>query len=323
MSKCLLIGGTGRSGSNKLKEVLSQHLKCCSLFFEPRYLLDPDGIIDFYESIDNWSPYNIDFKLRRLFKLLDRLGEKSRTDQLFQLVYKLFGFQKQRFTPPRYHHWELNAHLPGFKERVAKLKVDLGVFEFDSYWVGSESFEKANKSLFSPFTSKEEIREILVQFIDANISSVLEKSGKEVYLDDSTFNILHANSLRELMPHSNLIHIYRQPQDVIASLGKQKWAPSELSETIKWYKSTLQRWEHVKAKLPKDYYLEIKFEDFINDFEATMNIISSFSGVDFNDINNTVDLSKHNIGRWENDFTNVEKKLLDRELRAEIKSLNY
>ena len=56
-NKVIFIGGSGRSGTNILRKILSNHSKVASLPFEHRFIIDPNGIIDFYNSFTlNWSP---------------------------------------------------------------------------------------------------------------------------------------------------------------------------------------------------------------------------------------------------------------------------
>ena len=59
----ILVGGTGRCGTSILKEILATHPNAASLPFEYRFIIDPDGIIDFYASYTaTWSPYIADRK---------------------------------------------------------------------------------------------------------------------------------------------------------------------------------------------------------------------------------------------------------------------
>ena len=61
------VGGTGRSGTNLLKQILSEHSQVHTLPFEHRFVIDPGGVIDFYHGFaDSWSPFVADRKLRDL-----------------------------------------------------------------------------------------------------------------------------------------------------------------------------------------------------------------------------------------------------------------
>ena len=74
----VLICGTGRCGTNIVKEVFSVHSSVITLPFEQRFINDPDGIIDFYNSFSaSWSPYIADRKIKRLEALLRRMSYQS------------------------------------------------------------------------------------------------------------------------------------------------------------------------------------------------------------------------------------------------------
>ena len=80
----LLIGGSGRSGTTILSRIFAQHPDIC-IAPEFRFLIDPDGIIDFYSTVfQSWSPYHFDFKVKRLEEnirtrcVLDMLNKKKK-----------------------------------------------------------------------------------------------------------------------------------------------------------------------------------------------------------------------------------------------------
>ncbi len=318
----IYIGGTGRCGTNILKKVLCKHPDVCGLPFEPRYLLDPDGIFDFYEN-NMWSPYVVDFKLRRLKKILKRLGKRDLLDHITIFLYDLLKINKRKLTPPRYQKWELDKYIPGYSEHVDQLFNEIVEMYHYSYWCGSESFKRNNVALFSRKVSDPHVKKAIIRFIDKNIQSVINYYDAEVYVDDSTFNILHANDIQELCKNSRLIHIFRDPRDVLSSYLKQNWAPDNLDSAIKWYKSILAEWEGQKKKLPDSFYRELRFEDFIFNFSVEIEKIEDFTGIDFSQIQFQPSVEKANIGRWKNDFFKSHQHKVNELLSREIKMLGY
>ena len=60
------IGGTGRSGTSITRKLLSKGCDVAALPFEHRILIDPDGPIQFYESLGRYrEPYTIDLAIQR------------------------------------------------------------------------------------------------------------------------------------------------------------------------------------------------------------------------------------------------------------------
>jgi hypothetical protein len=318
----IYIGGTGRCGTNILKKVLCNHPNVCGLPFEPRYLLDPDGIFDFYENT-MWSPYVVDFKLRRLKKILNRLSKRDLLDHITIYLYNLLKINKLKLTPPRYQQWELDRYIPGFSNHVNELFDEMVEFSHNSYWYGSESFKKNNIALFSKKATDPHIKDSIIKFIDKNVDSILNHSNANIYVDDSTFNILHANDIQELCRNSSLIHIFRDPRDVISSYLQQNWAPNNLDSAIIWYKSILNEWLEQKKKLPDSFYMEIRFEDFILNFSTEIKKIEDFTGINFNQIQFKPSVNRANIRRWENDFSASNKKKVNEQLSEQLKILGY
>jgi hypothetical protein len=65
MTKMIFVGGTGRSGTSIVKELIAAHPGAASLPFEYRFIIDPDGLVDFYTSYTAaWSPYLADRTLK-------------------------------------------------------------------------------------------------------------------------------------------------------------------------------------------------------------------------------------------------------------------
>ena len=323
MNKYIFIGGTGRSGSNILKAILSQQPEAASLPFEPRYILDPDGIIDFYNSLDSWSPYTIDFKLRRLFGLLTSVGARGDLDLAAIEKYQPRQINPLDLTPPRYYQWELDKHIPGFLNRVEELKSELVDFEFNNYWIGSESNKEKNISAFSKLFDKDVVGGKLSEFVLSNCDALLANKKRSVLIDDSTFSPLHIIDLKRLLPSMKLIHIYRDPRDVIASLINQRWAPSDLDQVLLWYSAVMHRWNTVKQSVDKSCYVEIKFEDLVSDFDQTLSKISDGTDVDFNGLANILDPDKTNIGRWSSTFNKAEINKINSALQSFLQQFGY
>ena len=304
-NKVIFIGGSGRSGTNILRKILSNHSKVASLPFEHRFIIDPDGIIDFYNSFTlNWSPYQSDVKIKRLNKFLLNLAIKSEDKS-------------------NYMDWELSEYFPHYIENVKKLISNLKSFEYSGSWPGSDKNIKEYKIWFSDFKDIESIKLILRDFIEKNINNFLEKNGKKYFVEDNTWNILYAKELDDLLPNSKLIHIIRDPRDVVASFINQSWCPNELGYCIKMYKSIMTKWFQVSSYLDKGKIKLVKLEKLVADKENEVKKICDFSELNFENNLLNIDLDMHNSGRWKNEFTQNEQRLLNNELKAIVVKLNY
>lgn len=280
MSKVIFIGGSGRCGTNILKDVLSKHPDLCSLPFEYRFIIDSGGVVDFYNSYQTWSPYMSQNKVFRFIRFLTNLAEKRDEEDLW------------------YTEWELDKHIPGYSRIVSDLIRELTGF---SYSGRSCIMPPMDHRMFvnPPFT-KDLLREILGSFIDKIIRSILARHQASVFVDDNTWNILFAKELLELVPEGKIVHIIRDPRDVVTSMMSQRWCPSEAKEAALYYKWIMDRFWRIRPTLPR---IEIKLEDLITDTESALKELCEMIEVEFDRSMLSCDLGSGNIGRWEKDLS--------------------
>lgn len=285
MTKIVFIGGTGRCGTNIMKDVLSLHPKVASHPFEYRFILDPDGIMDFYSTALNcWSPYIIDQKLHRLESFLVILANRYEEKEI-------------------YVDWELNKHLPGYEEVVRDLMERLVDFKYNGVHYGL----KGERDLyFMGYKTKKELSGILGDFIRRLIVGYLDRESKEFYVEDNTFNLLFAKELLELLPDARFIHMVRDPKDVIASLSKQRWTPKNKIQAAQWYKDVINRINVIKKEIPRNSVITVDLYDLIDNTEKTIKSICAFMETSFSDKMLYIDLSRSHRNRWKKDFSEDE-----------------
>lgn len=129
--------------------------------------------------------------------------------------------------------------------------------------------------------------------IDNIISMILNQSGKKIWADKTARNI---HCLRYILcnyPQAKVLHVIRDPRDVVASLRTHKKHKIE-NEVIKptGYIMPISlctaRWNQaMKDALPfrsLPNYKEIRYEDLVFNPEETVKGISTFCGVDYQDV---------------------------------------
>ena len=114
--RTILIGGTGRCGTNLLKNIFTNHSNTVTLPFEQRFFIDPDGIIDTYSSLKNiWSPFIADKKIKRLEKLLNEVSRDKNIHKFIGKILSCFDKSGKFITRKKYIGWELNKYFPNFQ----------------------------------------------------------------------------------------------------------------------------------------------------------------------------------------------------------------
>ena len=320
----LLIAGTGRSGTNILKKVLSLNSEVFALPFEHRFFIDPDGILDFYTNmLHHWSPFLFDKKIKQLKKYLLSLAKQKTTKKCFGKILRFLEPSGLIITNHSYYGWEMGKWFPNYITFVNNLIDDLIDFSYNGRWPGSQSYKYRNQIDFHGHFEEKDLIDIFSKNINCLLSQVLEANKKTCFVEDNTWNILFADNLLKIMQESKILHIYRDPRDVVASMMKQNWCPSELIKTINYYKAIINYWFIQRNKIPAEKLLEIKFEAFINNPEKYTRDICNFISLDFEDKMLAIDLDKHNITRYKTDFSESQLELINSNLYTELKSLNY
>lgn len=324
MAKVVFVGGTGRCGTSVTRMLLDAHPQVATLPFEYRFIIDPDGIIDFYRSfVGAWSPYIADKRIKRLESLFNDLTQQHFFDRALGMLLSLVNKNGVVLSPKRYLGWQLRKHIPGFERYVADLLSSLKEFSYKGSWAGTASY------IFSPMIyhlgpkSSRELASIFHGFLTKVVNSMLEKADAEVFVEDNTWNILFAHEILHLLPEAKVIHVYRDPRDVIASFSQQRWCPTDKEQAAIWYKSIIERWFSIKSNLPLNSYYEFKLEDLVESTESIVRGISNFIGLPFDQRLLDIDLSKSHSGRWKREFSKGEKERVHIILGDIIEQLGY
>jgi hypothetical protein len=272
--KVIFVGGTGRCGKSIVAECLAQHPDAFKLPFELRFLTDPDGIVDFYtSSLSSWSPFLADRRLKRLGRLLRTIGASPD-----------YSFHK-------YTGWQLSEYIPTWYQRVDQLMQRLYEFCYECDWVGSEG---DGKMYHAGPTNREDLTCILSTFVRAVIKDLLEINNKSIFISDDTWSVLFAKELTELLPEAKFIHVYRDPRDVVSSMSRQRWCPSDLEQAARYYLDIFEA-----AFKNSDISCSQRLEDFIEHPSLMLKSLCYVLDLKFNKaMLEPLDRDRANIGRW-------------------------
>ena len=322
-NKICLIGGTGRCGSTLLKKILQSHPKVADTGTkEWRFLTDPDGLADFYATFkDNWHPQLWDVKVKRLSRLLKDLGKNNFVTSKIGTYFKKTGLWKKIPVKliPRYAEINISKYCQHFN-LLSKILIDnLTQFDYDARWFGSEHLRRQVMRFGAPYLMTEAFK----TFYEAIVKLTLTDE-EEFFVDDNAYSILWFDKILNFLPDAKLVHIYRDPRDVVCSLMNQSWAPSTMYEAIKYYEGIMRTWKKVRLKVPPDSFIEVKFEDIVRKIDTLWNMVD-FLGIPSSPaVNNfKIDKSKTNIGKWKTEFNLSQQVALNNLLKYQIKDLNY
>lgn len=340
MVEQIFIGGTGRSGTTILGRILSNHRDIFVFPFETRFIVDPDGLLNLTLSLsDYWDRYWADLAIKRFRKLMSKLYPNSLEYKLRLGLYLLLP--KFKISPPNYtiamaRQWKEEEffsykYAPFYpfipREEYFKLLDDfiksLIAREFEGFWVGAPGFKFKPKIYVAKKFEREEIFEVSRKYVNSLARYALKKYNKRIWADHTPTNILYASLLCEMFPDCKIIHMYRDPRDVVASYLTKHWGGNTVEDAVYSIKYILEKWEEEKRKLDDTKYLEVSLEELVQNPRETLYKITTFLGVDFDENMLKIDLSKSHSGRWKKDLKKYEVEIIEKELGQFMRKYGY
>lgn len=280
----VFIGGTGRSGTTILLNLLNRHPDFhASMPREIKYLTSRHGLVDLALTRPLAIEENLKAKRNNLIaRVLPLLGRS-----------KLSLFEKEVLGP----WWSETGKKGNVRGLVQGITREELVQEFERFKVGYEVDRiTASRALFE------------------SLSRAQMKDGVTRYFGDSTpVNIMQADLINMLLPRSKFIHVIRDGRDVASSVVKEKWGPSEHFAALDWWKKRIVTGQLALSKIKTENKLELRIEDLvIHRREETLERIKNFL-----ELPNHARLEKYfeeeilpeklHAGRWKSEPVNATK----------------
>lgn len=330
--KQIFIGGTGRSGTTILYDILGRHPEIYGLKDEMRFIIDYNGMINLVESLTtNYSPaqggkaiYELEnFLLNDLtnketspypwYSIQDYLGKELYFEKVQNFLNQLMlGKFKGQAT------WLKDAGYEGLPKFRRRVNNKLSVFSEKSLKINAIPIPKY-------FENKETLTELISAFINDLFTSAAKANGKNIWCEKTPYNILHYTFIRQLFPDALFIHIKRDPRSVAQSYFRQTWAPNNTKDCALLLKNVYRKWLDDKSSIDtsSSNFIEVKLEDFaVNPREVLLNKIQSYFNLT-NDFTVPEDLSLSKVNRAKSLLSKEELDTINAELSDEIKMLGY
>lgn len=301
----IFIGGTGRSGTTLLQQIVGTHPDILSLPFESRFIIDTGGIIDLISHLsDCWTPVNGDMAISRFEKLM-----LNDLDRKYTNPYRGFAFS-QYFGETFY-----SKHVKNFIADLSPVTHR-----------GRTALRKGvgSQLIYSPPNrTRAEILSLCSSFIKSLFGEKLFQKQKKIWAEKTPHNILHIGLLRELFPDARFICIHRDPRDVVASLMKKQWAPNDVEGAMNWLSNVYERFWNQKELHPEVPLIELTLESLVANPEDNLRKIEEFLELKNKFNISGIDLSLSNQGRWKQDIKSSKKDLIQNGLSKYINKYGY
>jgi hypothetical protein len=236
----IFIGGTGRSGTTVLGDLLNEHsLVRTSNPTEIKFLANRGGFLDVvFGSINSQIEHRekisiFHYRTYRERAQKDLLHRNQRFDEFNKKIWEKW--------------WEIDSpapHGPGLHVGIDKRDLQRLLSDF------SHSMKK------SPSKHAK-------KFMNSFIALQKNHKGEKYWAETTPMNISYSNRLTQLFPNAKFIVIRRDPRDVIASLLTKDWGPNTALEGIEWIESRLRAENDALRAVEAKQVLVIHLEDLV------------------------------------------------------------
>ena len=264
-NRAIFIGGTGRSGTTLLREILDSHPEITAIPFETK-LISQKIFRDFPDALATCPP-----------NLKTRMIEKFK--QLW--VDDFYRFKVG---------WSLDSNDNQFR----------GLHK----WIDKKDIVRYFSILDNLHKNIDEnqIYIIIGRFINSIFSSYKNKKDAKYWVEKTPMNSAYATFWYRCFPNLKIINIIRDGRDVACSLRNVVWGIKDYKNGVDWWVDNLSQALREQRYLPQNSYLNVKYEDLVfNKIETLKNIVD-FLNIDWSDSLNSIEVSKESVGRWKNEL---------------------
>jgi len=175
----------------------------------------------------------------------------------------------------------------------SRIAGGLETYWFDLPWGEPEPrLEKDIERLRRFFDLDEQTVERIVEqsgsaeeFLNGFMGEVAAKQGKARWVEKTPGNILHLKRIYEFWPSASVIHVIRDPRDVLASLRQaRKWDDIETFSNL-WCRffGAVRDFKESEAAKHEASFTEVRYEDLVLHPGTTMKRLLTFVGEDWED----------------------------------------
>ncbi|WP_095698213.1 sulfotransferase family protein [Candidatus Planktophila limnetica] len=253
--KPVFVGGTGRSGTTVVGDLLGLHQDIrTSVPIEIKFLANKSGLLQLVFGRD--TP-DIEKKIA-LLDLRSRLRRYKRKREKFKKIQVEFLDRIWNTW------WDIDAPPPhgrGLQSGITKKQLE---------------------KLLATLIFELRINRVWAarRFMRNFISSQAAHRGQKYWVETTPLNIAQAERILKIFPNALFINMVRDPRDVIASLLTKNWGPTTPLEGIEWIQKRLIDAHHALRTIPAKQQITIALEDLaINNREQSYQALLTFLGL--------------------------------------------
>jgi hypothetical protein len=106
-----------------------------------------------------------------------------------------------------------------------------------------------------------------------------EREGKSRYGDKTPGYVQEMPRLQRVLPEARFVHIIRDGRDVSLSHLRMNWGPETYAESARLWRNRIRKARKMAPSI--DHYMEVHFEDLVDDTEGVVRRVCEFIDLDF------------------------------------------
>lgn len=211
------------------------------------------------------------------------------------------------------------------------------------------SFEEFKEQFneIEPDKSLDTVSQNQKRIFDTMMLTLLKKNNKSICCEKTPQHLLSVERILGVYKDAKIIHLIRDGRDTVNSLIKMPWRPEGLLNNSRFWKKYAKLGMEIKDKLQSqtENYIDIKYEDLLLNPEASIEKLTQFIGIDFEEnmlsnqkeANSNIfsswesswkhkameELDSTRVGAWQKELSDKDQTLLNWHLRKELSALGY
>jgi hypothetical protein len=251
----VFVGGTGRSGTTVVGDLLGSHEHIrTSVPIEIKFLANKSGLLHLVFGRDKSDQ-------KESVSLLNVTGRIRKRRRAKQALVKI----EAEFLDRMWNDWwDIDAPPPhgrGLHSGISKQRLQelldrlIKDLRINRVWAGR-------------------------RFMRDFISSQEDHGNQKYWVETTPLNVAQARRIKKLFPNALFINMVRDPRDVIASLLTKNWGPTTPLEGLEWIEKRLIDGHNALHQIPSKQKITIALEDLaIHNREETYQSILTFLGL--------------------------------------------
>ena len=280
----LFSGGTGRSGTTAIVNLLNNHSQVhTSLPREIRYLTDRFGLLD----LNFGRPLMLE----------------STSTELAKRVLGKFLFVKGKseasiFNERMNNRWWQEIGKKGNPRGLCQaIELDYLTQQLDNF--------KKNK--------KANLYQASIELYFNLSSAQIKKENVKFFADSTPANMQNGNRIIKLLPSAIFINMIRDGRDVAYSVSKERWGPDDPHLALKWWQKRIELAHLGLERVSVDKKINLRLEDLIlYNRTQSYNLILKFLDLEDQEqlrleFDKTFAKEKMSMGLWKNEVKSPAK----------------